>query len=131
MTETEKSNQDNLMEMSWEILQPVRAWGYLSNSISIQANGRLSWGTLAHQAMGEPEKVELLINRGKKAVALRPAAKEGFTATACKESSTVHTIHVAATLKANGILCGKAVRKEFSRMGSMIYIIVPELFPDQ
>jgi hypothetical protein len=101
-------------------------------SISIQKNGRISWNKGTQHALGNPEFVDVLLDRLEKRLGVRRSERTE-TAYTVRKSATQDSWGVSADgpLKAAGIVVSRSHRRYAAVDGEIVYIDLTELMSEQ
>lgn len=114
--------------MSWKSLRPGVYRGTVQPTVSIQKSGAVTWNQSAHEALGQPEMVEILFDPERGLLGLRPteAADGSFRVRRLGPQNTWIT-SARGALRRVGLLPESAFRQVARMEGGVLVIDVSEL----
>lgn len=114
--------------MSWESLRPGVYRGTVQSTVSIQKSGAVTWNQSAHEALGQPELVDILFDEERKLLGLRPTSKAdgSFRVRRLGPQNTWIT-SARGALRRVGLLPTSAFRQVARLEDGILYISVADL----
>jgi hypothetical protein len=118
--------------MPWEKLPAEMSKRSEMPAISLQKGGRVAWNEGTNKSLGEPDFVELLIDRKTMRLGLRKSIKgAGNFPVRRVGSQRTWMINAAGTLGLVGLLVDTAYRRYAEVDDDIVFIDISELFSDQ
>lgn len=117
--------------MSWEVLPAGVSKRSNEPAISVQKNFRISWNRGTQDALGNPEHVDLLLDRSGRRLGLRKCelSETSFKARKAKDQDT-WGISAKGPLTAAGIAVEASHRRYAETADGIVFIDITEILQD-